>query len=114
LRSRIACSGCGLFTLVQRGIAYAADSYFLVHNGICECVTICVSETWFVQSLCDVLISCDGYNVYRSDGVSHGGGVAIYVNKKLKAKIICQHTINSAIEYIFFLKYKTQLWRKIC
>jgi len=39
--------------------------------------------------------------VYRSDRVSHGGGVAIYVNKKLKAKIICQHTINSAIEYIF-------------
>jgi len=29
--------------------------------------------------------------------VSHGGRVAIYVNKKLKAKIICQHTINSAI-----------------
>jgi len=29
-----------LFTLVQRGIAYAADSYFLVHNGICEYVTI--------------------------------------------------------------------------
>jgi len=28
-----------LFTLVQRGIAYAADSYFLVHNGICEYVT---------------------------------------------------------------------------
>jgi len=39
--------------------------------------------------------------VYRSDRVSHGGGVTIYVNKKLKAKIICQHTINSAIEYIF-------------
>jgi len=39
--------------------------------------------------------------VYRSDGVSHGGGVAIYVNKKLKVKIICQHTINSAIKYIF-------------
>jgi len=66
-----------------------------------EIDVICVSETWFVQSLCDVLISCDGYNVYRSDRVSHGGGVAIYVNKKLKAKIICQHTINSAIEYIF-------------
>jgi len=39
--------------------------------------------------------------VYRSDRFSHGGGVAIYVNKKLKAKIICQHRINSAIEYIF-------------
>jgi len=60
-----------------------------------------MSETWFVQSLCDVPISCDGYYVYRSDRVSHGGGVAIYVNKKLKSKIICQHTINSAIEYIF-------------
>jgi len=49
-----------------------------------EIDVICVSEIWFVQSLCDVLISCDGYNVYRSDRVSHGGGVAIYVNKKLK------------------------------
>jgi len=60
-----------------------------------------VSETWFVQSLCDVLLSCVGYNVYRSDRVNHGGGVAIYVSKKFKVKIICQHTINSAIEYIF-------------
>jgi len=31
-----------------------------------------------------VLISCDGYNVYRSDRVSHGGVVTIYVNKKLE------------------------------
>jgi len=60
-----------------------------------------VSETCFVQSLRDVLISCDGYNVYRSDRVSHGGVVTIYVNKKLEGKIIWQHSINSAIEYIF-------------
>jgi len=67
-----------------------------------EIDVICVSETWFVQSLCDVLILCHGYNVYRSYRVSHGGGVAIYVNNKLKPKIIFfQHTINSAIEYIF-------------
>jgi len=25
----------------------------------------------------------------------------VYVNKKLKAKFICQHTIKSVIEYIF-------------
>jgi len=54
-----------------------------------EIDVICVSETWFVQSLCDLLISCDGY--YYKYGYY---------------KIICQQTINGAIVYIF-LEIKT-------
>jgi len=47
---------------------------------------IFVSETWFVHDLCDSSIVCEGFNVYRSDRTGHAGGVAIYVNVKLKCK----------------------------
>jgi len=72
--------------LVSRFVIYLPKKiyefrYMFVNS---EIDVICVSETWFVQSLCDVLISCDGYNVYRSDRVSHGGWVPIYVKKKFK------------------------------
>jgi len=34
---------------------------------------ICVSETWFVNDLCDLSIICEGFNVYRSDRTGHAG-----------------------------------------
>ncbi|XP_022226291.1 uncharacterized protein LOC121403754 isoform X1 [Drosophila obscura] len=62
---------------------------------------ICVSETWFVPDLSDSLIECRGYNVFRSDRVGHAGGVAIYINNKISAKILCKQGPDSAIEYLF-------------
>jgi len=52
---------------------------------------ICVYETWFVHDLCDSSILCEGFNA---------GGVAIYVNVKLKCKVVLKQPSDSTIEYI--------------
>jgi exonuclease III len=40
---------------------------------------IVFSETWLSKSVFDKDICIRGYNVYRTDWVKKGGGVAIYV-----------------------------------
>jgi len=58
---------------------------------------ICVSETWFVHDLCDSSIVCEGFSVYRSDRTGHAGGVAIYVNVKLKCKGVLKQPSDSTM-----------------
>lgn len=62
---------------------------------------ICVSETWFSESLPDSLINLNGYNVFRVDRVKHGGGVAIYAKNCLNCKVICRSKKDEKIEYVF-------------
>ena len=51
--------------------------------GICTKSTdtdvIVFSETWLSKSVFDKDICISGFNVYRTDRVKKGGGVAIYV-----------------------------------
>jgi len=54
---------------------------------------ICVSEG-------DSSIICEGFNVYWFDRTGHAGGVAIYVNVKLKCKVVLKQPSDSTIEYI--------------
>lgn len=62
---------------------------------------ICMSETWFSSHVSDLLVECNGYDLFRSDRDSHAGGVAIYVSKRLNAKLVCKHPSESAVEWIF-------------
>lgn len=62
---------------------------------------ICVSETWFNSSITDSIISVEGYNVYRNDRSSLGGGVALYVKNNLPCKVIFKSEQNEKIESIF-------------
>jgi len=62
---------------------------------------ICVSETWFVSDVSNMSIMCKSFNLFRSDRSGRGGGVAVYINKKLNAKKVCVQAETSAIEYIF-------------
>jgi len=55
---------------------------------------ICVSEAWFVNDQCDSSIVYEGFNVF------HAGGVAIYVNVKLKCKVVLKQPSDSTIEYV--------------
>jgi len=58
------------------------------------------SETWFVHYLCDSFIVCEGFNVYRSDRTGHAESFAIYVNVKLKCKVVLKQPSDITIEYI--------------
>jgi len=62
---------------------------------------VCISETWFSSRLHDEQINMEGYQVFRSDRVSHAGGVAIYSRKHLKCKRITSQPANSEVEYLF-------------
>lgn len=48
---------------------------------------VCVSETWFDISITDLLVSMDGFTLYRSDRADGYGGVAIYVRSSLSSKV---------------------------
>lgn len=63
---------------------------------------VCISETWLKSYRSNVSIAIDGYKVFRNDRPSvRGGGVAIYVLKKLRAKVIARSEEGSEIEYLF-------------
>lgn len=66
---------------------------------------ICVSEMWFMSEKSDLLINCDGYNVFRSDRAGYAGGVAIYVSNCFNCEVKCKQPSDSPIEYIFLEVY---------
>ena len=52
---------------------------------------ICLSETWFKQTVSDQLMNLSGYQIFRRDrSGKNGGGVAFYLTKSLHAKILLQ------------------------
>jgi len=46
-------------------------------------------------------IMCENFSLFRSDRSGRGGGVTVYINKKLNDKKVCVQPETSAIEYIF-------------
>lgn len=50
---------------------------------------ICVSETWLKSTVADSFVEVPGYELFRCDRIGKGGrGVAVYVLKDIKAKIL--------------------------
>jgi len=68
---------------------------FLLINSSVD--VVCVSETWYVSGVSNMTIMCESINLFRSDRSGRGGGVAIYINKKLNAKKVCVQLETSAI-----------------
>ena len=71
-----------------------------------EVDVVCVSETWFSQSILDSFVNLKGYKIFRSDRLPsdelhHGGGVAIYVKNNLNCRVIIKNNDHSTMEYIF-------------
>lgn len=63
---------------------------------------IFVSETWFKTYRSNVSIAVDGYDVLRNDRcVRQSGGVAVYVRKGVKTRVIRSST-GLLSEYLFF------------
>jgi hypothetical protein len=46
---------------------------------------VCISETWFKETVPDEAVTCSGMTLGRTYGT--GGGVALYVNSKIPFKI---------------------------
>lgn len=64
---------------------------------------ICVAESWLSADICDSMYSLPGYNIFRRDRARGcGGGVIIYVEKSLKARVIAS-SIDGGRDNIDFL-----------
>ncbi|XP_075150490.1 uncharacterized protein LOC142224592 [Haematobia irritans] len=61
----------------------------------------CISETWFDDSITDMMVSVKGYEIFRVDRKGFAGGVAIYVKKGLNCKPRFTSDGIESIEYIF-------------
>ena len=53
----------------------------LIHQNSFDILAI--SETWLSDKIPNELVNIPGFNVYRKDRPSHGGGVLIYIKETL-------------------------------
>ncbi|XP_075158173.1 uncharacterized protein LOC142231450 [Haematobia irritans] len=60
-----------------------------------------ISETWFDDSITDMMVSVMGYEIFRVDRKGFAGGVAIYMKKGLNCKPRFTSDGIESIEYIF-------------
>ena len=49
--------------------------------------TICITETWLSPNVPDSCVSISGYNLFRKDRITTGGGVCIYLDHKVPCKL---------------------------
>lgn len=47
-----------------------------------------ISETWLKKSISNHDIAIEGYNVFRTNRKSKGGGVAMYIKSNLHATVL--------------------------
>jgi len=67
-----------------------------------------VSETWWLNDLCDSNFMINGYRLFRNDRSSSnengtakkGGGVAIYCKQHIYTKILARSVADSKVEYL--------------
>ena len=59
-----------------------------------------ISETWLHKGIDAQTVYIQGYNIYRSDRASRGGGVAVYVKSTYAAAILNAVSIPKCFEFI--------------
>lgn len=75
---------------------------------------ICVSETWFNNSIMDSIVGLNNYKIYRCDRKTPCGGVAIYVKNSITSKLCTKlldtttdsdRLLHNKIEFLFIEVY---------
>lgn len=56
---------------------------------------IVLTETWLNKSVLDNDIFINGYNVYRTDRPKRGGGVAIFIKKRFRVKVLLSKSVSN-------------------
>ena len=60
-----------------------------------------LSETWLNEQTLDEGYRIEGYNFFRRDRATRGGGLAMYVSNKIKANVVNTDTDDSVIEQLW-------------
>ena len=72
-----------------------------------------ISETKLDESFSSMQFSIDGYNIFRSDRNTKGGGILVYVRDDIPCKLIPMR--NSTIEgFVIELKLRQKKWLLCC
>lgn len=69
-----------------------------------------ISESWLKKSVTTTAVSIPGYNVFRQDRPSKGGGVAIYCKDSLQCSVILSKSVSKQFELLLL---KVNLSRNI-
>ena len=62
-----------------------------IHKTLCideKFDVICITETWLDETITDLDVCLQDYQIFRKDRNRHGGGVAIYAHDSLPVKIL--------------------------
>ncbi|XP_075163338.1 uncharacterized protein LOC142235973 [Haematobia irritans] len=92
--------GLKLVHINAQSIANKLDElrFLFVNSGI---DVICIAETWLWPEYTDSQFAVDGYQLYRADRGSLGGGVAIFVRNGFSCKVLTKSTRDDLIEFLF-------------
>lgn len=65
---------------------------------------LCITESWLSSSIRDCEIAPHGYNVFRRDRNSHGGGVLIAVSEKFPSRLLLASNLSEMVAVEVFLR----------
>lgn len=69
-----------VFSFNARSLLHKLDELRVITTDVLKAPdVIAVCETWACPSESDAMYSLDGYNIFRSDRPTQGGGVLLYV-----------------------------------
>lgn len=71
--------------------------YIFISSGV---DIICISETWFHNSIDNSIYDLPGFNLFRSDRKTNGGGVCVYIRNGIICKEVLKSNDDSRIEYL--------------
>ena len=59
-----------------------------------------ITESWLSGKVSDSDVAIKGFNLFRADRISRGGGVIIYSKEHLAARIISSVSVPKCCEYV--------------
>lgn len=96
------CNGLKLCFFNSRSFNISKRDYIRYTVESANIDLICIAETWFKEDVDDFILSINNFKLIRNDRKTglKGGGLAIYIKKQIKHKIIHKSDANDAVEYL--------------
>ena len=75
---------------------------------------VCITETWLTDNIINDAVSLSGYNLFRKDRRSRGGGIAVYISSSTRAKQLDDQELSEAVSESLWIELRpTRLPRPI-
>lgn len=75
---------------------------------------VCITETWLTDNIINDAVTLSGYNLFRKDRGSRGGGIAVYISSSTRAKRLDDQELSEAVSESLWIELRpTRLPRPI-